>query len=182
MGCDSSFQLARDCFVELSMAKDHPELLRWSPVVLFRLHNSHIRKLLLWIIMSSNSLCARYFKIKHHSFFKYVHICLRNSSINEIMLILRMQHFCYFRAHPLQLACLVHYLNNVFQNRAVSTVRASGAEQPSTARKHWHNRADIVLSFKWAVLMAQQSHNTYPHTVNLRSLQPIIYYYLFYFF
>lgn len=61
------FRAHWDCSIELSIAKDPSELLGWSPVVLSRLHNSHLRKLLLCIIVFSNSLCARYFKIEHNS-------------------------------------------------------------------------------------------------------------------
>ena len=163
------------------MAKDHSEPLGWSPEVLltFRLCNSYLRKLLLWIIMSSNRLGAWHFKIQHHSFFKYVPICLRNGSINGRMLILRRLHHSRFGVRPLQSACLVHFINTVFQNRVVFTARATDTQQFCTPGKPQHNRAE-VLGFQWAIHMAQQSYHTYPWRINLQSLQPTVYYSLFY--
>lgn len=95
------------------------------------------------------------------------------------MLILRRLRHSRFRVQPLQLACLVHFINTVFQNRVVSTARATDTQQFCTTGKPQHNRAD-VLDLQWAIHMAQQSYHTYPCRVNLQSLRPAVYYSLFY--
>ena len=92
---------------------------------------------------------------------------------------LRRLHHSHFRAQPLQLACLVHVINTVFQNRVVYTTRAIDPQQFCITGKPQHNRAD-VLGFQWAVHMAQQSYHTYPYRINLQSLQPTVYYSSFY--
>lgn len=95
------------------------------------------------------------------------------------MLILRRLRHSRFRVQPLQLACLVHFINTVFQNRVVSTARATDTQQFCTTGKPQHNRAD-VLDLQWAIHMAQQSYHTYPCRINLQSLRPAVYYSLFY--
>lgn len=95
------------------------------------------------------------------------------------MLILRRLRHSRFRVQPLQLACLVHFINTVFQNRVVSTAKATDTQQFLTTGKPQHNRAD-VLDLQWAIHMAQQSYHTYPCRINLQSLRPAVYYSLFY--